>query len=104
MILALALPLGLALLTLAGCETTTSGGAVGADRSQLMLVSSSELDQMAAQGYAKLVADAGHAGTLNRDSAMLKRVRSVAGRITAPVAAVSGSPMTAGRHETTLQP
>jgi predicted Zn-dependent protease len=71
----------LGFLLLAGCETTTSGGAVGADRSQLMLVSSSELDQMAAQGYAKLLADAAHAGTLNRDAAMLKRVRAVASRI-----------------------
>src|SRR5205085_3746556 len=68
------LGLALALLTLAGCETTTSGGAVGADRSQLMLVSSSELDQMAVQGYAKLLADAAHAGPLNRVAAMLKRV------------------------------
>lgn len=76
-----ALWLCLGLLALAGCETTTSGGAVGADRSQLMLVSSGELDQMAAQGYAKLLADAAHAGTLNRDAAMLKQVRAVASRI-----------------------
>jgi predicted Zn-dependent protease len=76
-----ALALGLALLALAGCETTTSSGAVGADRSQLMLVSSGELDQMAAQTYAKLLADAAKAGTLNRDAAMLKRVRTVASRI-----------------------
>ena len=71
----------LGLLALAGCETTTSGGAVGADRSQLMLVSSGELDQMAAQSYAKLLADASHAGKLNRDAGMLKRVRAVASRI-----------------------
>ena len=75
------LAVGLALAALAGCETTTSGGAVGADRSQLMLVSSGELEQMAAQSYAKLLADAAHAGTLNRDAAMLKRVRAVASRI-----------------------
>ena len=76
-----AIALGFALLALAGCETTTSGGAVGADRSQLMLVSSAELDQAAAQGYAKLVSDAARAGTLNRDAAMLHRVRAVASRI-----------------------
>jgi predicted Zn-dependent protease len=75
------LALGFALLALAGCETTTSAGAVGADRSQLMLVSSGELDQMAAESYAKLLADAAKAGTLNRDAAMLKRVRAVASRI-----------------------
>ena len=46
-----------------------------------MLVSSAQLDQMAAQSYAKLVADAAHAGKLNGDGAMLKRVRAVASRI-----------------------
>jgi predicted Zn-dependent protease len=75
------LALGFALLALAGCETTTSAGAVGADRSQLMLVSSGELDQMASETYAKLLADAAKAGTLNRDPAMVKRVRTIASRI-----------------------
>jgi len=81
------LVIGLAALALAGCETTTSGGAVGADRSQLMLVSSGELDRMAAQSYAKLLADAARTGTLNRDAAMLKRVRAVASRIEPQTAA-----------------
>ncbi len=53
-----AISLGLALAALGGCETTTTGGAVGANRSQLMLVSSAQLDQMSAQAYAKLQADA----------------------------------------------
>ncbi len=72
---------GAAALLLSGCETTTAGGAVGADRSQLMLVSSEQLDQMAAQGYAKLRADATAKGTLNRDAAMLARVRAIAARL-----------------------
>jgi predicted Zn-dependent protease len=75
------LSLACALVSLPGCETTTSGGAVGGERSQLMLVSSAELDQMAAQSYAKLLADSAKAGTLNRDPAMLQRVRAVAGRL-----------------------
>jgi predicted Zn-dependent protease len=70
-----------ALAMLGGCETTTSGGAVGADRKQLLLVSSQELDQMAAQGYAKLQAEASSKGTLNKDAAMLQRVRAIAARI-----------------------
>lgn len=78
MCMALCLP---ALLTLGGCETTTSGGSVGADRRQLMLVSSQQLDQMAVQAYAKLLADASAKGTLNRDQAMLRRVRAIASRI-----------------------
>ncbi len=74
--------ISLPLLTaLGGCETTTSSGAVGADRKQLMLVSSQELDQMAAQGYAKLLAEASAKGVLNQDRAMLQRVRVIAGRI-----------------------
>ncbi len=69
------------LVALGGCQTTTSGGVVGAERSQLMLVSSQELNQMAAQSYAKLLADASRKGTLNRDRALLERVRAVASHI-----------------------
>jgi len=76
-----AISLGLSLATLSGCETTTSGGAVGANRSQLMLVSSEQLAQMAAQSYAKLQADASRKGTLNQDRAMLQRVRTIASRL-----------------------
>lgn len=71
----------LSALALGGCQTTTSGGAVGAERKQLMLVSSQELDQMAAQGYNKLTADASAKGVLNTDRAMLQRVRAIAARI-----------------------
>ncbi len=75
--------LGLSLAALSGCETTTAGGAVGADRSQFMVVSSQQLDQMAAQSYAKLLADASHKGVLNQDHALLQRVRTIAGRLEA---------------------
>lgn len=78
MFTALCLP---ALAMLGGCETTTSGGSVGADRKQLLLVSSQELDQMAAKGYAKLQAEAAGKGALNQDRAMLQRVRGIASRI-----------------------
>jgi len=78
MLMALCLP---AMGVLSGCETTTSGGAVGADRKQLMLVSSQELDQMSTQAYAKLRAEASSKGALNQDQAMLRRVRAIAVRI-----------------------
>jgi predicted Zn-dependent protease len=68
---------------LGGCETTTAGGAVGADRSQLLLVSSEQLDQMAAESYAKLQSDASGEGVLNEDRAMLNRVRNIASRLEA---------------------
>jgi len=76
------LTLGLAgAIALGGCQTTTAGGAVGAERKQLLLVSSQELDRVAAQSYAKLLSDAAKKGTLNRDQALLHRVRAIAGRI-----------------------
>lgn len=73
--------LGLFLAMLNGCTTTTASGAVGANRPQLMLISSDKLDQMAAQSYAKLKSDAVSKGTLNEDPAMFQRVRAVAARI-----------------------
>ena len=75
------LSLCLSALALGGCETTTAGGAVGADRSQLMLVSSEQMDQMSVQGYAKLKSQASAKGALNKDQAMLQRVRTIASRL-----------------------
>lgn len=71
----------LSALALGGCQTTTSGGVVGAERKQLLLVSSQELDQMAAQGYTKQKSEATANGTLNTDGALLQRVRAVAARL-----------------------
>lgn len=71
----------LSALVLGGCQTTTSGGSVGENRSQLMLVSAEQLDQMAARSYDKLKADASAKGALNRDLAMLQRVRAISARI-----------------------
>ena len=53
---------GLVALAVPGCETTTQSGAVGVKRSQLMLVSSEQLDQMSAQTYTKLKSDATQKG------------------------------------------
>jgi predicted Zn-dependent protease len=78
---AAAVSLLLSVLAFGGCETTTTGGAVGGNRSQLMLVSSAQLNQLAAEGYAKLKSEASAKGTLNRDRAMLRRVQTIAGRI-----------------------
>lgn len=70
-----------ALVTLNGCVSTTSGGAVRAERSQLMLVSSQQLEKMAAESYVKLKAGATKKGALNQDRAMLQRVSAIASRI-----------------------
>jgi len=75
------LGLSLCILMLAGCATSTAPGAIGADRKQLLLVSSQELEQMATDAYDKLKASSMEDGTLNKDSALLQRVRAVAARI-----------------------
>ncbi len=69
------------LLPLAGCQTTTTGGTVGMQRSQLMLIPSQQLEKMSAQSYAKLTAEASKKGTLNEDHALLLRLRAVADRL-----------------------
>lgn len=66
---------------LSSCVTTTAPGAIGVDRKQLLLVSSQELDQMAAQAYDALKVSANDEGVLNRDRDMLARVRAVAARL-----------------------
>ncbi len=68
-------------LAIGGCASTTEGGVVGAERKQLLLISSEQLDQMAAQSYAKLRADAAGKGALNTDPALTQRVRAIASRI-----------------------
>lgn len=73
--------ISLSLVALDGCKTTTSGGAVGAKRSQLMLVSSQQLEQVAEQSYTKLKAEAVQKGTLNQDRAMLERLLTITNRI-----------------------
>jgi predicted Zn-dependent protease len=69
------------LAALAGCATTTAGGAVGANRSQFMLISSEQLEQTAAQGYTKLKQDATQQGALNKDPKLLQRVQAIAKRL-----------------------
>ena len=68
-------------LGLAGCASTTERGTVGADRKQLLLISSEQLEQLSAQSYAKLRAEASRKGTLNTDPVLTQRVRAIATRI-----------------------
>lgn len=70
-------------LVAAGCQTvqTTQPGMVGVTRSQSMAVSSEQIDQASVQAYGKLVQEAASKNTLNRDAAMLARVRGIAQRL-----------------------
>ncbi len=74
-------------LQLVACASTTEGGTVGADRRQLLIVSSAQLEQMADKSYTKLRSEATKKGTLNTDPALTQRVRAIATRI-APQTAV----------------
>lgn len=67
----------------AGCATTstTSGGAVGVDRQQTMLVSSSEINRQADKAYQETISEARAKKTLNRNSTDLARVRTIVGRL-----------------------
>lgn len=68
---------------LAGCVNTTASGEVGANRKQLMLLSSQEVEQMSAQSYVQEVGKAKSSGKLNTDPALTRRVRDVAQRLIA---------------------
>jgi predicted Zn-dependent protease len=74
--------LGLSLALLSACATTTTtGGTVNTDRSQLMLISSEQIDQMSEESYSKLKSEATQKGVLNKDQSMLQRVHTIASRI-----------------------
>lgn len=66
----------------ASCQSTTSGGSVGAERKQLLLVSPQQLNQMAAKAYQQLQLESAKKGMLNTDAALTARVRAIAARIT----------------------
>ena len=73
----------LAAVLVAGCSTTrtTSGGAVGVEREQMMLVSSAEVNRSAEKAYQQTIHAEQAKNHLNRDAAQLQRVRRIAGRL-----------------------
>lgn len=73
----------LALVLLGGCATvhTTSNGTVGVERPQQMLVSSDTVNRSAEKSYRATLNEAQKKKLLNRDPAMLARVRVIVGRL-----------------------
>jgi predicted Zn-dependent protease len=69
----------------AACETvkTTSGGAVGVDRTQRMMVSNETIEAGAAEAYAAELKAARDKGVLNVDQKQLSRVTAIAKRLVA---------------------
>ena len=76
-------------LAAGGCvqTNTTAGGAVGVEREQTMLVSAAEVNKSADVAYRKTLQQAQSAGRLNRDPAVVQRVRGIASRLTAAAGA-----------------
>lgn len=62
---------------LQGCASTTESGAIGLQRSQLLLVSSESLNAQAAEGFQKLTADAQSKKKLNTNAKQTQRVRKI---------------------------
>lgn len=77
------LPLTLALTTvpLSGCSSTTNPGAVGADRKQLLLVSSDQVLHLSQQYYQETLTEARAAGRLDTNYSQVARLRRIAGAI-----------------------
>jgi len=73
---------GAALAVLAvGCSTTTEQGTVGVNRSQLLLVSSADMDKAAASQYQQLIQGEKPKGNVNQDPKQVERVRGIANRL-----------------------
>ena len=70
-----------AAMALAACTTTTEEGTVGVQRSQLILVSSAEMEKTAATQYTQLISSESPKGNVNRDPKQTERVRGIAKRL-----------------------
>ncbi len=64
-----------------GCSSTTTAGAVGADRSQFLLVSAEDMNRGAASAYAQALGQAREKAALNVDPAQTVRIRRIAARL-----------------------
>ncbi|WP_350560148.1 M48 family metallopeptidase [Psychrobacter sp. CAL346-MNA-CIBAN-0220] len=75
----------LSALSLTGCTSTTSSGAIGVDRQQLLLVSSEQVLEQSAQSYNKNIKEARARGVLDNNKAQLNRLKNVANRLVGQV-------------------
>ncbi|MBU3735340.1 MAG: M48 family metallopeptidase [Methylobacterium sp.] len=75
----------LAAALLAACATTqtTNSGAVGVQRKQFMMLSTQQVDKMAAQSYLQTLKQADAKRKLNPDATQTERVRSISRRLIA---------------------
>ncbi len=78
---------GIIALGFSACTTTTTGGNVGADRSQLLLVNEETMEESARQSYEEVLQEARANGTLNTNAATTQWVRNIAERLIAQTGA-----------------
>ena len=64
-----------------GCASTTQGGVVGANRTQLLTVSEASMNQSAKLAYADTLKQANSAKTLNTDATQTKRVKNISAKL-----------------------
>ncbi|ENO90169.1 M48 family metallopeptidase [Thauera linaloolentis] len=78
------LPAVLAATITVACQTvqTTQAGAVGVQRSQMMMVSAQEVEQASGKQYQEMLNEARKKNALNRDAATVQRVRRIVARLT----------------------
>jgi predicted Zn-dependent protease len=74
-------------VVLVGCQSvqTTGGGTVGVNRTQMMMVSAQEIEEVSAKQYAEVMDEARKANVLNRDARQVERVRTITDRLVAQV-------------------
>lgn len=70
---------------LTACSSTTSTGAIGVNRNQLLVVSDQQVLQLSAQSYQEELQKARMQGTLDTNVAQLNRLKTIANRLVAQV-------------------
>lgn len=65
----------------AGCSSTTQGGIVGENRSQLMLVSEASMNENSKVAYTQFINQAKQANALNKNKAQTQRVQKITKRL-----------------------
>jgi predicted Zn-dependent protease len=73
----------LAIMQLTGCATTTNSSVAGVDRKQLLILSESQVQSMAAQSYVETLNAAKSKNSLNTNNTQLTRVRNISNRLIA---------------------
>lgn len=68
-------------LPMAGCSSTTGAGAVGANRKQLLLVSSDEVMNLASKSYQQTLSQARQKGVLDVNASQLARLKRIANHL-----------------------